>query len=204
MYLGAVATLCVLIYSVYLATFPGEWLKTHLPELRLIPTTKTGLVASSFCLRAAKTSVKWTTTKRLLEPACAEITKASSRSRKIRQNHCQPAASVGVICVWRCLALPICERPTLRARSCKAQRSMGRSCKARRSMGRSCKARGLLSAAARRVARWGAAARRVARWGAAARRVAINHRSAAAMRGGLGPSAASRISLRPIRATTKK
>src|SRR5262249_27610057 len=39
MYLGGAATLCVVIFSIYLATFPGEWLKTHLPELRYIPTT---------------------------------------------------------------------------------------------------------------------------------------------------------------------
>jgi uncharacterized protein YjbI with pentapeptide repeats len=32
-YLGGAGTLCVLIFSVYLATFPGEWMKTHLPEL---------------------------------------------------------------------------------------------------------------------------------------------------------------------------
>jgi uncharacterized protein YjbI with pentapeptide repeats len=36
---GGAATLCVLIFSIYLATFPGEWLNTHLPELRYIPTT---------------------------------------------------------------------------------------------------------------------------------------------------------------------
>jgi uncharacterized protein YjbI with pentapeptide repeats len=39
MYLGGAATLCVLIFSIYLASFPNEWLKTHLPELGLIPTT---------------------------------------------------------------------------------------------------------------------------------------------------------------------
>src|SRR5262245_28086778 len=39
MYLGGAGTLCVVIFSTYLATFPGEWLKTHLPELRYIPTT---------------------------------------------------------------------------------------------------------------------------------------------------------------------
>jgi hypothetical protein len=33
MYLGGAGTLCVVIFSIYLATFPGEWLKTHLPEL---------------------------------------------------------------------------------------------------------------------------------------------------------------------------
>jgi uncharacterized protein YjbI with pentapeptide repeats len=37
MYLGGAGTLCVVIFSTYLATFPGEWLKTHLPELRYIP-----------------------------------------------------------------------------------------------------------------------------------------------------------------------
>src|SRR5262249_42673479 len=39
MYLGGAGTLCVVIFSIYLATFPGEWMKTHLPELRYIPTT---------------------------------------------------------------------------------------------------------------------------------------------------------------------
>jgi uncharacterized protein YjbI with pentapeptide repeats len=39
MYLGGAGTLCVVIFSIYLATFPGEWLKTHLPELRYVPTT---------------------------------------------------------------------------------------------------------------------------------------------------------------------
>jgi uncharacterized protein YjbI with pentapeptide repeats len=39
MYLGGAGTLCVVIFSIYLATFPGEWLKTQLPELRYIPTT---------------------------------------------------------------------------------------------------------------------------------------------------------------------
>jgi uncharacterized protein YjbI with pentapeptide repeats len=39
MYLGGAGTLCVVIFSTYLATFPGEWMKTHLPELRYIPTT---------------------------------------------------------------------------------------------------------------------------------------------------------------------
>jgi hypothetical protein len=33
MYLGGAGTLCVVIFSTYLATFPGEWIKTHLPEL---------------------------------------------------------------------------------------------------------------------------------------------------------------------------
>jgi uncharacterized protein YjbI with pentapeptide repeats len=37
--LGGATTFCVLIFSVYLATFPGEWVKMHLPELRYIPTT---------------------------------------------------------------------------------------------------------------------------------------------------------------------
>jgi hypothetical protein len=37
MYLGGAGTLCVVIFSIYLATFPGEWLKTYLPELRYIP-----------------------------------------------------------------------------------------------------------------------------------------------------------------------
>jgi uncharacterized protein YjbI with pentapeptide repeats len=32
MYLGCAGTLCVVIFSTYLATFPGEWMKTHLPE----------------------------------------------------------------------------------------------------------------------------------------------------------------------------
>ena len=31
-YLGGAGTLCVVIFSTYLATFPGEWMKTHLPE----------------------------------------------------------------------------------------------------------------------------------------------------------------------------
>jgi Pentapeptide repeats (8 copies) len=39
MWLGGAGTLCVVIFSIYLATFSGEWLKTHLPELRYIPTT---------------------------------------------------------------------------------------------------------------------------------------------------------------------
>src|SRR5262249_44372005 len=38
MYLGGAGTLCVVIFSIYLATFPGEWLNTHLPELRYMPT----------------------------------------------------------------------------------------------------------------------------------------------------------------------
>jgi hypothetical protein len=29
---GGAGTLCVVIFSTYLATFPGEWIKTHLPE----------------------------------------------------------------------------------------------------------------------------------------------------------------------------
>jgi uncharacterized protein YjbI with pentapeptide repeats len=33
MYLGGVGTLCVVIFSIYLATFPGEWMKMHLPQL---------------------------------------------------------------------------------------------------------------------------------------------------------------------------
>src|SRR5262249_25612211 len=32
MYLGGAGTLCVVIFSAYLATFPGEWIKAHLPE----------------------------------------------------------------------------------------------------------------------------------------------------------------------------
>src|SRR5262249_43000746 len=32
MYPGGAGTLCVVIFSIYLATFPGEWIKTHLPE----------------------------------------------------------------------------------------------------------------------------------------------------------------------------
>ena len=39
MYLGGAVTLCVVIFSTYLATFPGEWMKTHLPELRYILAT---------------------------------------------------------------------------------------------------------------------------------------------------------------------
>ena len=31
MYLGGAGTLCVVIFSTYLATFPGEWMKTNLP-----------------------------------------------------------------------------------------------------------------------------------------------------------------------------
>jgi hypothetical protein len=33
MCLGGAGTLCLVIFSIYLATFPGEWIKTHLPEL---------------------------------------------------------------------------------------------------------------------------------------------------------------------------
>jgi hypothetical protein len=33
---GGAATLCVVIFSTYLATFPGEWIKTHLPEPSLL------------------------------------------------------------------------------------------------------------------------------------------------------------------------
>src|SRR5262249_23035440 len=33
MCLGGAGTLCVVIFSTYLASFPGEWIKTHLPEL---------------------------------------------------------------------------------------------------------------------------------------------------------------------------
>jgi uncharacterized protein YjbI with pentapeptide repeats len=32
MYLGGAGTLCVVVFSIYLATFPGEWMKTHLPD----------------------------------------------------------------------------------------------------------------------------------------------------------------------------
>jgi uncharacterized protein YjbI with pentapeptide repeats len=32
MFLGGAGTLCVIVFSTYLATFPGEWIKTHLPE----------------------------------------------------------------------------------------------------------------------------------------------------------------------------
>src|SRR5262245_42131615 len=39
MWLGGAGTFCVVIFSTYLATFPGEWLKTHLSELRYVPTT---------------------------------------------------------------------------------------------------------------------------------------------------------------------
>ena len=64
MYLGGAGTLCVVIFSTYLATFPGEWLKTHLPELRYIPTTwrpdwsekTTGHRCKPCCLK-----VTWTT-----------------------------------------------------------------------------------------------------------------------------------------------
>src|SRR5262249_22690068 len=45
---GGAATICVLIFSVYLATFPGEWLKTLLPELRLIPTTDNWISLQAF------------------------------------------------------------------------------------------------------------------------------------------------------------
>ena len=38
-YLGAAVTLCVAIFSIYLATFPDEWLDEHLPELRYVPAT---------------------------------------------------------------------------------------------------------------------------------------------------------------------
>jgi uncharacterized protein YjbI with pentapeptide repeats len=37
-YLSVGVSLCVLIFSIHLATFPGEWLDNHLPELRYIPT----------------------------------------------------------------------------------------------------------------------------------------------------------------------
>jgi len=33
MYLGGAGTLCVVIFSIYLATFPGEWVKMYLPGL---------------------------------------------------------------------------------------------------------------------------------------------------------------------------
>jgi uncharacterized protein YjbI with pentapeptide repeats len=46
--LGGAATLCVLIFTVYLATFPGEWMKTHMPELRLIPTAKDWVSLQAF------------------------------------------------------------------------------------------------------------------------------------------------------------
>jgi len=36
MYLGGTGTLCVVIFSTYLATFPGESIKAHLPELSLL------------------------------------------------------------------------------------------------------------------------------------------------------------------------
>ena len=39
MYLGGVRTLCVVIFSACLATFPGERVDEHLPELRCVPTT---------------------------------------------------------------------------------------------------------------------------------------------------------------------
>jgi hypothetical protein len=39
MYLGGVGALCVVIFSACLATFPGEWVDEHLPELRYAPTT---------------------------------------------------------------------------------------------------------------------------------------------------------------------
>jgi uncharacterized protein YjbI with pentapeptide repeats len=38
MCLGGGISLCVVIFSTYLATFPGEWLGEHLPELRFVPT----------------------------------------------------------------------------------------------------------------------------------------------------------------------
>jgi uncharacterized protein YjbI with pentapeptide repeats len=55
--LGAAATLCVLIFSVYLATFPGEWIKTHLPELRLIPTTNDWISLQAFLFEGREDSV---------------------------------------------------------------------------------------------------------------------------------------------------
>jgi hypothetical protein len=36
MYLGGAGTLCVVIFSTYLATFPGEWMRVHLPEPALL------------------------------------------------------------------------------------------------------------------------------------------------------------------------
>ena len=36
MYLGGAGALCVIIFSTYLATFPGEWVKAHLPEPSLL------------------------------------------------------------------------------------------------------------------------------------------------------------------------
>src|SRR5262245_22223327 len=39
MYLGGAGTLCVVIFSIYVATFPGQCIKSHLRELRYIPTT---------------------------------------------------------------------------------------------------------------------------------------------------------------------
>src|SRR5262245_8076375 len=31
-YLGGAGSLCVVIFTTYLATFPGEWMKAHLPQ----------------------------------------------------------------------------------------------------------------------------------------------------------------------------
>jgi uncharacterized protein YjbI with pentapeptide repeats len=36
---GGGISFCVVIFSTYLAVFPGEWLDEHLPELRYVPTT---------------------------------------------------------------------------------------------------------------------------------------------------------------------
>jgi uncharacterized protein YjbI with pentapeptide repeats len=38
-YLGAGGSFCVVIFSAFLATFPGEMVDKHLPELRYLPTT---------------------------------------------------------------------------------------------------------------------------------------------------------------------
>jgi uncharacterized protein YjbI with pentapeptide repeats len=37
--LGGAISFCVVIFSTYLAVFPGEWLDQHRPELRYVPTT---------------------------------------------------------------------------------------------------------------------------------------------------------------------
>jgi uncharacterized protein YjbI with pentapeptide repeats len=39
MYLGGAGTLCVVIFSIYLATFPGEWMDEYLPYKFYVPTT---------------------------------------------------------------------------------------------------------------------------------------------------------------------
>jgi uncharacterized protein YjbI with pentapeptide repeats len=39
MSLGGGGSFCVVLFSAYLATFPGEWVDEHLPEFRYVPTT---------------------------------------------------------------------------------------------------------------------------------------------------------------------